>query len=291
MHCLSIDLEDWFHFLDMKETRDVAGWHKYEKRVEQMTLPLLDFLDDHNQSATFFVLGWIAENHPDLVREVVNRGHEIACHSYSHPLVYEMTAAAFEKDLCLALDTIEAVTGIRATAFRAPGFSITRSCLWAFEILRKHGIEMDSSIFPAHRAHGGLPGAPISPFVLETQFGEIHELPISSTTLLGRRYVYSGGGYFRIFPGWSLKRLFMSSEKNNNPTMTYFHPRDFYANEPTLDLTFVRHFKATVNLAQTFQKLSCLLSLYEFGTVTEYDRFQNWMAAPRVTVDALAGNA
>ena len=208
MHCLTIDLEDWFHFLDISETRDIASWEQFDGRIWQMTVPLLDFLDKHSKKATFFVLGWIAERYPEIVRDVASRGHEIACHSYAYPLIYQITPEAFEADLITALDAIEAACGQRARAYRAPGFSITNESLWVFDILCRNGIRFDSSTFPAPRAHGGLAGAPAIPFILETSSGELYELPISRTTIYGRNYVFSGGGYFRITPARLLNHIF-----------------------------------------------------------------------------------
>ena len=185
MHCLTVDLEDWFHFLDIDENIDVAGWDSYETYVVSMTTELLSFFDAYDQKATFFVLGWVADRFPELIRDVLWHGHEIACHSYGHPLVYGLSPTDFERDLVKALDKIEAACGLRPTAYRAPGFSITADCLWAFDILRKNGIVTDSSIFPANRAHGGFDGAPVRPFIIETAYGDIVELPISCVNFMG----------------------------------------------------------------------------------------------------------
>ena len=270
MHCLSFDLEDWFHFLDLKDNCDVSKWQRLESHVERMTDVVLRFLDRHNQKATFFVLGWVAETHRDLVKRIARRGHEVACHSYAHPLVYTMTPTAFEADLVAALDCIEGATGSRPTTYRAPGFSITSECLWAFGTLRKNGIVTDSSVFPARRAHGGIEGAPTRPFLIETAHGDICELPLSSVSVLGFRLVYSGGGYFRILPGWLLERLFLEAEAKGEPVMTYFHPRDFFADAPIPKMSRHRVFKARVGLSRNFAKLERLLKGGQFGTVCDY---------------------
>lgn len=181
-----------------------------------------------------------------------------------------MTPAAFEADLVAALERIKDATGTRPTAYRAPGFSITSECLWAFDVLRKNGIVTDSSIFPARRAHGGLEGAPTRPFVIETAHGDICELPLSTASVFGHRLVFSGGGYFRILPGWLLARLFWEAEIKSEPAMTYFHPRDFFADAPILKMPWRRRFKARVGLSRSFAKLERLLMGGRFGTVSDY---------------------
>ncbi len=270
VHCLSIDLEDWFHFLDLEETASVEQWQSFEGRIEQMTLPLLSFLDEHEQKATFFVLGWVAERYPDLVCEVARRGHDIGCHSYAHPLVYKMSPSGFERDLVKALECIFKACGVQARAFRAPGFSINPRSLWAFDLLSKHGIAVDSSIFPAFRSHGGFPVAPARPFLVQTAHGPLVELPISCTEILGHRLVFSGGGYFRLCPAWFLERAFARAERLNEPVMTYFHPRDFFSNQPQLAMSALRRFRANVNLSKSFTKLDTLLQSCAFGTIADY---------------------
>lgn len=269
-HCLTIDLEDWFHFLDLDATASVEQWKSFEGRIEQMTLALLAFLDAHEQRATFFVLGWIADRYPDLVAEVARRGHEIGCHSYAHPLVSDMTPAAFERDLATALDCIERACGVQPRAYRAPGFSINGRSLWAFDLMTKHGIEVDSSIFPAARAHGGLASAPSRPFRVATAYGPLTELPVSCTELLGRRLVFSGGGYFRLCPTSILEWAFARAVSLEQPVMTYFHPRDFFSDQPRLPMSPIRHFRAYVNLSKTFDKLARLFQTNAFGTVGDY---------------------
>ena len=284
VHCLTVDLEDWFHFLDVEETACIEQWQSFEGRVEQMTLPLLSFLDKHGQKATFFVLGWIAERYPDLVLEVARRGHDIACHSYAHPIVYKMSPSEFERDLVKALECILKACGVQARAFRAPGFSINARSLWAFDLLRKHGIEVDSSIFPALRSHGGFPVAPVRPFLVQTAHGPLVELPISCTEIWGQRLVFSGGGYFRLCPAWFVKRAFARAERLDEPVMTYFHPRDFFTNQPQLAMSAIRRFRANVNLSKSFTKLGVLLQTCNFGTVAEYMAQFEAAALPSVSL-------
>ena len=267
-HLMSIDLEDWFHLLDNDETRTPDQWATFPSRVENNTQRLLDLFEKHKTKATFFVLGWMAEKHPDLIRKIQSLGHEIGCHSYAHPLIYNLTKSEFESDLIKSLNIIEDITKEKVTSYRAPGFSITNDCKWAFDILAKNGIKYDSSVFPTERSHGGLPGFPEKPFIIDTVYGNIKEYPISTAVILGKKIVFSGGGYFRLFPYWYISRQFSKHQIKNQPVITYFHPRDIDPKQPVLKLSKVRKFKSYVNLAGTFDKLDKLLSHYNFTNIS-----------------------
>ena len=266
MNILTIDLEDWFHILDNYETANPNAWNEFEPRVEKTTIRLLDLLDFHKVKATFFILGWIAQNYPELVQEVANRGHEIACHSHNHQLVYTQSPGEFERDLVIATETIEQVSGIRPFAYRAPGFSVTAKTPWVFDILARNGYKIDCSIFPASRAHGGLPKFPARgpcEIILEHS-ASIIALPISFYDAKLFKFVFSGGGYFRILPRFMFPHLFNSSDY----IMTYFHPRDFDPDQPMVPgLSMKRKFKSYIGLKSAENKLSLLLRKNSFLTV------------------------
>ena len=265
---LTVDLEDWFHILDNEETADPFAWYKFDSRVEKSTKKLLALFDKHRVKATFFVLGWIAQEYPELVREIQESGHEIACHSHVHQLVYTQTVAEFEKDLIQATEAIENACGVRPTAYRAPGFSITNSEQWAFRVLSEQGYLVDCSIFPTGRAHGGIPNFPShGPCILENTNGNtLISMPINVKKIFNSKIVYSGGGYFRIFPFWTLSRFFRGSPY----VMTYFHPRDFDPDQPMVPgLSVARKFKSYVGLSRSYIKLERLLSELEFVTLFE----------------------
>ena len=272
---LTVDLEDWFHILDNEETADPTAWSKFDSRVEKSTKKLLALFDEHHVKATFFVLGWIAQEFPELVREIRVRGHEIACHSHLHQLVYTQTVAEFEKDLIRATEAIESACGVRPTAYRAPGFSITNSEQWAFHVLSEQGYSIDCSVFPAVRAHGGLPNFPSSgPCILENSNGTtLISMPINVKKVFNNKIIYSGGGYFRLFPFWALKHLFRSCPY----VMTYFHPRDFDPDQPMVPgLSIARKFKSYIGLSRSTMKLKGLLSELEFLTLFEAtERYAN----------------
>ncbi len=257
MKILTFDIEEWFHILDNGSTKTEKEWAKFPSRIEENVARILDLLERKNQPATFFCLGWVARKYPDIVRRVADKGHEIGCHSDMHQLVYEQTPHQFKADLHDAIHSIEDATGEKVISYRAPGFSVTSSCSWFFEALVEQGIEVDSSIFPAARAHGGYPDFGANkPALVQTTSGMVKELPINTKTVFGKPLIFSGGGYFRIIPLPLLRRWI----RNADYVMTYFHPRDFDPGQPTIkDLTTIRKFKSYVGLSSALAKLDVIL--------------------------------
>lgn len=266
---MTIDLEDWFHLLDCDETVSPREWTKFEKRIHIGLEPLLVLLEKREITATFFILGWIADQYPDIVKEIKFRGHEIGCHSYHHPLLYTLDFDEFYRDTDRALLSIEKACGRIPDLYRAPGFSLTNSNLWVLEALSEFGISIDCSIFPTARAHGGIKNYPEQlPHRIKLRNGNtIVELPMSYKNVFGKEIVFSGGGYFRLMPYCLIKWLFNSSPYN----MTYFHPRDFDAGQPVIpNLSKWKLFKSYVGLAHSFDKLEKLTNDFEFCSVSEY---------------------
>ena len=253
MKILTFDIEDWFHILDNPETSNLASWEKFPSRVEDGVERILQLLEDTGQPATFFCLGWIADRYPNIIRKIMEEGHHIATHSHTHQLAYNQTKAEFEEDLKQSIDTLQQLTGQKIDTYRAPRFSIKQSNLWAFEILKKLGIVTDCSVFPASRAHGGLPEYSCAqPSVIQYRGIQLNSLPINTSNIFGRDIVYSGGGYFRILPIWYLKRRFSKDEY----IMTYFHPRDFDPGQPLIPgLGLSRRFKSYTGLKTAYSKL------------------------------------
>lgn len=273
-HLLSIDLEDWFHVLDNETTTFPSQWEHFPSRVEKSTDRLLALFEKHDVKATFFVLGWIAKKFPKLVKQIADNGHEIGCHSQNHPLIYLMSRKEFENDLYNSLSLLRSISGQAVNMYRAPGFSITRECLWAFDILVKHGIKVDSSVFPASRAHGGLDGFPTEPFIIETSKGSLKELPISTFGFAGKRVAFSGGGYFRLFPRFVHSYLLNKATK---PVIMYLHPREIDPSQPRLSLPLMRYIKTYINLNSTYNKLDYLLDHFSYGSVSEVVSKVNWL--------------
>ena len=257
MRALTVDLEDWFHQIDVQTVADPAGWPSFESRIEANTHCLLDLFDKAGVRATFFCLGWVAKTYPLLVREVVARGHEIGCHSHLHRPIHELDESTFRDDLRTALRYLEDAASAPIRAYRAPGFSLTPSCLWAIPILASEGITCDASFFSGRHAHGGFPDHDFqTPFRLRHQGTELIEFPATTLHFGPMTLAPAGGGYFRILPYAIIRRLLAPRPY----VMSYIHPRDIDLEQPILgDISRWRKFKATVGLRGSRSKLAKLI--------------------------------
>ena len=285
---LTFDLEDWFHLIDAGHYSLSSNWDEFESRLEPMVEAILNSLAEHRTNATFFVLGWVAERFPSLIRQIVNAGHSIGCHSHLHKPVTDQTQDEFRSDLIEALAAIEAASGVVPIAYRAPGFSITRENLWAFDVLVEEGIEVDCSIFMGEHAHGGLSGLNLrQPFRLETLAGYCLKcFPLTTLRLpLNKSLCFSGGGYFRLLP-FSLIDLWFS---RHDYVMTYFHPRDFDAQQPPIHLSPLRSWRTMVGVQSSMPKLNKLLKKHYFENVVDLDQRLDWKGSPLVYASSLLG--
>jgi polysaccharide deacetylase family protein (PEP-CTERM system associated) len=263
----SVDVEDWFHILDIEEGVPPEAWQDQESRVEENTRRLLGLLRRHDTHATWFVLGWIAERYPALVKEIHREGHEIATHGFGHGLIYEQTPDVFRADVERSIQAIEGITLVRPRGYRAPGFSLTTQSLWALSVLSSLGLSYDSSLFPARRGHGGLPGSNPLPHRIDLDDERrLVELPIATTSLCGRRIAYCGGGYLRLLPLAFIRRMIRRSNAEGIPVVLYIHPRDIDPDQPRMPLPVARRFKSYVGLRKTYDKVSALLEEFPFGT-------------------------
>jgi polysaccharide deacetylase family protein (PEP-CTERM system associated) len=279
---LSVDVEDWFHILDVDATPAVDTWAALDGRVERTFQALLDTFSRHDQQVTCFFLGWVGERYPGLVREAVARGHEIASHGHHHQLVYGQTRAAFGEDLRRAKGVLEDLAGMAVNGYRAPGFSVTTATPWALDEIAAAGHTYDSSVFPASRGHGGLAGAPIHPHRVATPSGELLEFPVSVAPMLGKRICLFGGGYLRLFPWPVIERMARRVVADGRPVVYYLHPREIDPGQPRLPMSRVRRFKTYVNLSTTAGKLERLL---EGGGLTT---FRAWIAEHGATLGTVA---
>ena len=270
-HAFTVDVEDYFHVSGFADVIAPSDWGRFEYRVRSNTWRLLELLDQFQVQGTFFVLGWVADRSPELVREIAHAGHEIGCHSYWHRLIYDMRPEEFDEDLRRATGVLQEITGGKVTSYRAPSFSITRDSLWALDVLAKHGYRYDSSIFPTKRQRCGIAEAPLTPHQRETEFGPILEFPLSVCSWAGRRIPIAGGGYFRLFPTaithWGLQRL----ERNaGQPFVFYIHPWELDPTQPRIrGARWASRCKHYVNLKRTEPRLRELLSRFSFGKLSE----------------------
>jgi len=341
---LTIDIEDYFQVHALSGVIRYEDWPNYECRVERNTHRLLEMLHDSipnrqtaipthsldnpltqavlpsssseallrpptGPRATFFILGWIAERYPDLVRKIRKEGHEIACHGYAHKLIYEQSKEEFRSDVRKAKVILEDITGSEVIGYRAPGYSIVERSEWAFEILMEEGFRYDSSIFPIRHDFYGMPGAPRFPFLIsrngngsvsfsgsvdlpfppmnasthslvnssdgprsairDPQF--LIEFPLSTVQLLGMNLPVSGGGYFRLFPYSLVKRgLQRLNEVEKRPFIFYVHPWELDDGQPKIQGLGLRsRFRHYVNLSRTEEKLAKLLGDFDFCTIRD----------------------
>ena len=280
MKILTFDIEEWFHILDNKETKSISEWNKFDSRIQLGMDIIYDILDNSNCSATFFVVGWVAEKYPNIIREISNRGFEIGSHTHLHQLAYEQDRKTFYNDVEKSIKTLEDCTGKKVTSFRAPGFSITKNNKWAFEVIHDLGITKDCSVFPAGRAHGGLPSYNTAiPSIIEYNGIKLKEFPINTHTILGKPYIFSGGGYFRLLPYKTIENWTHQS----NYVMTYFHPRDFDSEQPLVPgLSLPRRFKSYIGIKNCKPKLEKWLNNFDFIDLNQADQSINWDKVPVV---------
>lgn len=261
----TVDVEDYFQVSGFERQIPRDSWDGFSSRVVDSTRVILELLEERSIRGTFFILGWVAEKFPKLVREIQSAGHEIASHSYWHRLVYELTPEEFRQDLRRSKQVLEDITGEEVTAYRAPSFSITKKSIWALEVLIEEGYKTDSSVFPIHHDRCGIPNAKRHIHRLTTPSGSLVEFPPTVAQVMGMNLPVGGGGYFRLYPGmlthWGMCR---ASRDNGHPAMFYIHPWEVDPEQPRLNCggraTRFRHY---VGLKQTARKLQRLAERFQ----------------------------
>ena len=261
----SIDLEEWFCVYNLSQAIPYDRWGDCESRVEKSVLALLDLLSKHRVEATFFVLGWVAERHPDLIREVENRGHEIGSHSYAHRLITSMTPEEFRTDLARSLEVLARLVKQPVIGFRAPSFSVTRKTWWSLEIMRSMGIRFDSSVFPiGFHPDYGVADSPLDPHL--TNDG-LWELPMSVAVVAGKRIPCCGGGYFRQFPYTVTRWLMRTCNDQGRAVMFYLHPWEVDPAQPRVALPLIKRIRHYNNIGKTISRLERLFEDFRFTSV------------------------
>jgi polysaccharide deacetylase family protein (PEP-CTERM system associated) len=312
VNALTVDVEEYFQVHAFSKVIPLQKWDSIESRVKENTHKLLDLLDScdgqskadnrlgEKPRATFFILGWIAERHPDLIREIQSRGHEIACHGRVHESIFKQTQDEFREDVKRAKGVLEDLTGAEVIGYRAPTYSITRETIWALEIIFDLGFRYDSSIFPINHDFYGFPKAPRLPFYidfgevdlisqlknpkylheaqndLKTNYGKSHdsmprgpfvEFPLSTISFMGQNLPCSGGGYFRIFPylftRWGIRKI---NRECFSPVIFYIHPWELDPGIPIIErASRLSKFRTYVNLKTTELRFKRLLEDFSFA--------------------------
>lgn len=282
-NALTVDVEDYFHVSAFAQTIDRAEWDMYVCRVENNTQRLLELFARHGGTkATFFVLGWVAERFPRLVSEIASHGHEVACHGYSHQLVYSQTPEEFRQETRRAKEVLEDILQRPVQGYRAASYSITRSSMWALDILADLGFRYDSSIFPVYHDRYGIPDAPRTPHVLNTPNGSrLVEFPLSTLRVGSYSLPISGGGYFRLFPYWFTRRaLKRINQSEQIPFIFYLHPWEIDPDQPRVAASLLSRFRHYQGLRRCQARLETLLGDFRFGTVEQVLGEMRLLTAP-----------
>jgi polysaccharide deacetylase family protein (PEP-CTERM system associated) len=269
-HALTIDVESWYHAENMRPIAPPASWDGLETRLLANVDLLLGLFDRHGVTATFFVLGDAAKREPGVVRAIAARGHEIACHGWSHELVYRQSPQVFRNETRRAKALLEDLAGAPVTGYRASTFSIVTRSLWALEVLAEEGFSYDSSIAPVRHDRYGIPDAPRTPHLLSLPRGaRLVEFPVSCSTLLGWRFPV-GGGFFRLFPLRWTRRALHACAAAGHPGALYLHPWEFDPAQPRQrGLAFLSRFRHYARLDATAGKLDRLLSTTPFAPMSQ----------------------
>jgi len=273
----SIDVEDWFNLSGTGAEPPPSEWDRLESRLERNFHGLLELLAEGGATATCFVVGYFGKRFPQLIREAVAAGHEIAAHGYFHRLIYEMSPTGFYQDALATRKLLEDVSGAAVRGFRAPAFSVTERTPWFFEKLVEAGYRYDSSVFPAPHQTGGLAGGALAPYTVPTAAGALAEFPITTVRVLGQPMCFFGGGYLRLFPYPVIRAMGRKAQSEGRPIIFYVHPREIDPDQPRLPMSRRRRFTCYVNLETTRPKIRHILRDFQ---VTSFDAYLAQRAVP-----------
>ena len=269
-NALTIDVEDYFHVSAFAKSINHTDWDNHPLRVEKNTQQLLDLFDEVQVKATFFVLGWVADRNRGLVKEIAERGHEVACHGYSHQLIYNQTPAVFREETIRSKALLEEIVQMPVLGYRAASYSITRNSLWALDILAEAGFIYDSSIFPVRHDRYGMPDAKEVPHVLKTPQGHsLVEFPLSTAKVFNHKFPVAGGGYFRLYPYALTKAGLGQINRRQQPFIFYLHPWEIDPEQPRVEAGWFSRFRHYNNLDKCESRLRRLLLDFEFGTARD----------------------
>lgn len=268
-NALTVDVEDYFQVSAFEKYIPRSSWNDINCRVEHNTHRILDLFEENDARATFFILGWVAERYPRLVRAIYSAGHEVASHGYSHQLIYEQTQNVFRDETIRTKNILEDITGARIYGYRAASYSIIDKSRWALDILYESGFAYDSSIFPVRHDRYGMPDSPRFPYKLTTPNGnKLIEFPLSTIKIMGYTFPIAGGGYFRLYPyRFSRKGLGSINRREKQPFIFYMHPWEIDPDQPRVNASVLSKFRHYNNLHKCEGRLMRLLGDFEFSTV------------------------
>ena len=267
VNALSFDIEDYFQVSNFEQAVAKDSWTSWPSRVERNVDIIMRLLAERGIRATCFILGWVAKHHPEVVKQISENGHEIACHGWDHTLVYTQSREVFRRDTREAVSRIEDLAGARVLGYRAASFSITRQSLWAIDVLGELGFAYDSSVFPIRHPRYGIPDAPRGPYEIVPGFWEF---PMTTLSLArGFNLPVGGGGYFRLYPylftRWALKRV----NTSGIPAIVYLHPWEFDPGQPRINASILARFRHYVSLAKTARRLRRMCGDFRFAPIKE----------------------
>ena len=269
---LTVDLEEWFVVENLRDVIAREEWDELPERVEKNTREILSLFDDYHVRATFFVLGWVAEKYPQIIKEISIAGHEIGCHSYYHRRVDTLDRNEFKRDTEMAVNAIFKATGITPVGYRAPSWSINSNIRWAFEVLAELGFEYDSSLFPIAHDLYGEPEAPTGTFRMKLDSGmTLYEVPASTIKMFGKNFPVGGGGYLRHGPLWFTSWMIKRLNAENRPAVLYIHPWEIDREHPKLDgLNALQKYRQYGSISTLMIKLEKLFRKFDFYSARDY---------------------
>ena len=279
-NAMTVDVEDYFQVSAFEPHIDRADWEHQPCRVERNTHRVLDLFAEHGVKATFFTLGWVAERFPGLVRRMVDEGHELASHGWSHVRVTEQTPAEFRTDVARTKVLLEDISGSEVKGYRAASYSIGEANIWALEVLGEVGYRYSSSIFPIRHDLYGMPGAPR--FAFRPNGGPLLEIPVTTVAIGARNFPCAGGGWFRLLPyavsRWALRRV---NSVDGNPAIFYFHPWEIDPDQPRQrGIGWKTRFRHYLNLERMEARLKRLLRDFRWDRVDrvylEREGYPSW---------------
>jgi polysaccharide deacetylase family protein (PEP-CTERM system associated) len=291
-HVMSVDVEDYFMVEAFAGTVTRGSWDNWPSRVVDNTKRILDLFDRHQVKSTCFIVGWVAEKFPALVRDIHARGHEIACHSYWHRAVYSLTPDEFREDTRAAVRALEDAAGVKVQGYRAPSWTITGQSLWALDVLAEEGFTYDSSIYPIRHDLYGVPGAKRFPYLLKCPNGQVlQEFPPTTVRMFGQNLPGAGGGYLRIFPMSYTNWVFRKFEREyNEQVVVYVHPWEVDPQQPRISHSLKSTIRHYTGLASTERKLEALVTRYAFESYAQIRASEEFRALVENREPVLAGS-